>query len=644
MKVYNYLNLEHLQQIAKEIRDNPYNRNKNYIFLDENTVIEDYNPYLLVNGLIANTLDSFDIFDRRKDFIFYETYAKGKPTDYMEKILKVLLEMKIDGEEYLIPHILSAVKGCFHLPTVVADRIIFLDHSLDDYLDAYDESEDFRNMIDKPAITCRMNPYEAYNASREIPNLFRSQILIKPLTELKLAGVKVNDKQIMQNITWGFVPDVIDPSVMGPYFIEEGCLTQYKTFESYYIDGRIGRKAVLTAKSEVQQVGAASKRTGTVLLNVRMNAPKTREYMHDCGSTRHLLVHIKDKNDLKFNRYSYFKNGMGGYDYIDIDRIDLIGKTLEIRTMMYCNHPDHVCEMCYGHMHQFARDTKITKFNFSIATLVELAKKLQGVISIKHAISGILLDIFVSYKGNKEHINDFVKNNSFIKSFEYNKLYLDTKNHDITFTKERNYYDMYIDNIEVKLENSKITDKQVLDNGDTVITILLPNKSVLTEADDMLNALNKHHKSPEFTKGWDKDLTVDQKIEYIFNYLNKYMKFYHRRFTETLTVALVRDIDNPSKKVTDKSRDIEFIRVSDVIKKPSYSDNLSSTIPYGWFEKQIKFIKNPSEDGETAPNDYDLLYMSKDVTSDDSPYIKMGRKLNELVEQTSHSNNEEIYL
>ena len=634
MKIYNYLIKSHLDELVCTMRHeyNPEEKVRMYLDNKTNMYIDDYVPHAFINAVIFNILDSFEVYENREKFIFFEDYSKDVPLEYMSRIKDALLEMDFNDKVILLPHILTQIKDAFFVMATVMDHVIHLDHSLDDYLDAFDESEEFRELVERPDLDpYNEDPYVLKEKLEAIPDKFMSSINIKPIRELMKSGVKVNKKQILQNFVWGFVPDKLNPKKMEDEFVMEGCITGYNTLSSIYIDGNIGRTAIINSKLETKDTGALSKIVGTVLMNATMNAPETRKVIHDCGTKNHRTITIKDKKDLKFYRYTYYLKDDGKtYDYIDLNRTDLIGKTIKIRSIALCEG-DTVCEMCFGRLHKYNQDTSVTKMNYGIRVLVTLAAILQGVISIKHSISGDLQDIHIEFTSHYVHLKDLKKTlPNLVTRVGYNTIAFNKGNREFVLTKDRDTYNLYIDSKQFKLVNSEIVD--ILTNNDNVleIKITLPNKSVLTKADDLQMALKRHNQAPEFKEGWDKDKTYIEKVDYIIKFFNKYIGFKHNIFAETLSYCMIRDSEDCSKRPTSNSQGITLIKVQDVINRPDYSSNLSSTIPYGHVEKQLMFIKSPNRECVEA-SDYDILYMSKNKDKELSPYLKINRIVNKLL-------------
>lgn len=104
----------------------------------------------------------------------------------------------------------------------------------------------------------------------------------------------------------------------------------------------------------------------------------------DCGSTRHLAWRVRAK-DLKHLDGKYYKTP-DGYRIISEDDRHLVDQLLEIRTVLYCQHPDSqgCCRYCYG---ELARS--IPKWtNVGHVASTNLGEKIsQNVLAIKHVES-----------------------------------------------------------------------------------------------------------------------------------------------------------------------------------------------------------------------------------------------------------------
>lgn len=381
LKVYNYLLKRDIDDIIIRLRKENGVKEEAIMFLDNKTdlYIKDSLPFCFVNALIFNILDSFRIYDNREEFVFYESFSNNGSYKYMSRIKDIFLEMDFPDKEILMVHILTQIKDAFFILSTILDRIVYLDHSLDDYLDAFDDSTEFSKILYSPDLDPEnMDPYTLRDNLNKIPSKFLKDIHINPITRLMKSGVKVNKNQILQNFIWGLVPDKLHPERMEDTFVMEGCFSGYMNKDSLFIDGNIGRTAIINSKLETKETGALSKITGSILMNAVINAPRTRKVIHDCGTKRHRIIKINSEKDLQFNRYAHYLLPDGTYDYIDTNKKHLIGKTLQVRSMALCEG-EHICEMCFGHLYKFNQDTEVTKVNLGLLILVILAGILQGV-------------------------------------------------------------------------------------------------------------------------------------------------------------------------------------------------------------------------------------------------------------------------
>ncbi|MGL5316938.1 MAG: hypothetical protein ACRC92_27010 [Peptostreptococcaceae bacterium] len=623
-EVLDYLGKEDIQFLIRKMRLSPYSRDMYYLWMDNNTLIHDTHVYCYINGMLSRVLDSYNILERRKDFIFYGSYKKGEPRKYMTKCASILMSMKFDHKEILIYHILSSIKEIFYNVPIIVNGRIGIDHSYEDYLDTYLENEEFKNLVDRPIINNKMNPYEIADKLNDMANSFVTRISIKPLTELLKAGVKINNQNIIQNFAWGLVPDKLDTTKMEEYLIPEGCFTGYINKFTYYVDGNIGRKAMVSMKQDVKRVGHFSKMLSVALLMVKLNKTGTREHIHDCGSTRYDTITIHTESDLKYNRFTHFLNEKTGkLEVITDDRIDLIGRTIKIRTAYYCDG-DTICETCWGANASFCRDTELYKVNIGVNTLEEASDKMQGVISLKHTITGRLMKIFLSKIINgkpdePKFILDYIKENKNIKEMQYNQLIINKAcNVGITVDNITGEKYLRIDAEKIKFQNSSPI--SIENRNDCIaVKITLPNESVLTKASDMLTALNKHNQTPEFKNNKTlSEMTVDQQLRFVYDFIESKIEFPHRKYVEMLVYAMVRDIDSPYKRVSKDSRGILFIKTDEAIKKPAYSNSITKTLPHGFVADKLKYI--PMLEDGYQPEEYDILYINRSKEKDKSVY------------------------
>lgn len=155
------------------------------------------------------------------------------------------------------------------------------------------------------------------------------------------------------------------------------------------------RKALANADAPLQEAEYFARRLQILSMTVERLAPG------DCGSTKYLMWTVKppafDANnhktypgDLEFMRGKYYvEEGSPRYKTITGDDPKLYGKTLKIRSGIFCMHPDPhaICEVCFG-----ALSRNISRFDNlgHIASATMTRQTSQSVLGTKHLVaSGI---------------------------------------------------------------------------------------------------------------------------------------------------------------------------------------------------------------------------------------------------------------
>lgn len=391
--IYHYQSKEHIHAFIQDIRSFPLDDTEFYMYLGNNIMIRDTRSRCLVNALIAISLDNYEVDPSiRKEFIYTKTYDKGKPGKYMDNILYHLRKKPIINEQVFLPHLLSDIKQPFYLLAIIVNGIVSMDHSMYDYLKAYEANPTYQNIIDNPAYDYTMTPMDINKKTKYLGGMLENDILVDPLTDFFKAGIKINKQQVQSLFSYGFIPNPVSShlkSMIKP--IVGGFLNGFLTKYDQYAVDLMGVIALHRGKAEVKEPGLINKRLTTALSIVRLNRADTRETVADCHSNRYFSITIKDESDLKFFRYKFFKpinnnkNPMSPkpeYDFIDTDRKDLIGKTLQVRSLMLCDAEDVICEACTGYNYKFFQDNAIHKNHLGSIVAAKISDVIQMTISI----------------------------------------------------------------------------------------------------------------------------------------------------------------------------------------------------------------------------------------------------------------------
>jgi len=135
--------------------------------------------------------------------------------------------------------------------------------------------------------------------------------------------------------------------------------------------------------SETAIPGYLIRQLNTIMVGVRLS--KTI----DCGTSGTLAVKIVDKDMLESMRGKLMKNGLA-LSEITSDSTDLIGKTVHIRSSLYCKAKDGICHNCYNP--SFIERMNLTD-NAGIGLLSSTAQAgLLTNLTLKAAHTGLSLD------------------------------------------------------------------------------------------------------------------------------------------------------------------------------------------------------------------------------------------------------------
>ena len=227
------------------------------------------------------------------------------------------------------------------------------------------------------------------------PNLNNNTIAVG------VRGKLVNIDQVLQCVSArGFITDT--DSVLFPKPITVGYAKGLRSFHDSFIETRSAAKSLIFSKSPLQQAEYFSRRLQLMSEVVQNLHPG------DCGSTKYVHWHVKGP---EYNGTTLVRKGdleqIAGKIYMDTDGIlksinakdkSLIGRTLKLRSVTRCSHPDPygVCSVCFGEMsYSVPENTNLGQ----ICCTALAQKSSQNVLSVKHldgssVVAGIMLNDF----------------------------------------------------------------------------------------------------------------------------------------------------------------------------------------------------------------------------------------------------------
>ena len=193
----------------------------------------------------------------------------------------------------------------------------------------------------------------------------------------------INKKQLTQFLGFvGLKPD-IDGSVI-PVAIEDNFLNGLKKLESYYINSKGTRQALITNYKMVRRSGYLTRK-----LSLSMIDRFHDNNIFDCGTSHYVIFNVdnqKKKNQI-IGRH-YYELDDAGHKINDLlltvkADSDIIGKKIGLRSPVTCCGK-HVCATCYGR--------ELSEINKNINTGLTAVLKLtepitQRLLSAKHLLT-----------------------------------------------------------------------------------------------------------------------------------------------------------------------------------------------------------------------------------------------------------------
>ena len=636
-------NDEHLSYVKWVMRHN-YDANKEFALKLANDIyIKTDIMSVFANIRIFRILESYDVLGGDMTSVVFEySYMKGEPKKYISKVSEYLFSINAKDIATFISYILSEIKEVFYEMSIIINGVQSLEHSLFGYIDAYDRYTWFKNALDKPVVTKEDTPFEINRKIEAIKeNLKASHI--HPLSDLMTMGVKNNPAQSAAFLCYGFTPNWNDINHCRS-IIQGGYLNGFRKMEDFFLNDNNGRIATIKGKMDVKEPGVLGKEITQGVSSERINIADTREVIRDCKSKAYFPIDIKSKDDLEFFRFKYYydidKHKRLGY--VDTNRDDLIGKRLYVRTVMTCNCRNHVCEECFGYNAKLCQDTAIQKFDAYTYVAAFVSQKMQGVISVKHHLAAKLAPMKVSYGDIRDtDLEEFLSKSNIITKMEFDILHINKKckvvfdNYDVNKWKNVPKYEaqafpqyeagkygrLYIDGVEFE------TIEAIKKIDDYTYQITIPNTSVISDAEALLEALRSHNDDvfPQESLFEGKSL-IDQ-ISLVYNFIKDRLDLPSFIYYEILTHALTVDYHDRASKVTGDSKRIAFITSRTITSKSKTKyihPNISEGLVHGWFERAITNIY-----AKNAPTPFDIAYGH--IHNRDATFYNIPQKLDEIL-------------
>lgn len=213
-----------------------------------------------------------------------------------------------------------------------------------DFLEVFD-SKEIQEAYDKAA------PNEVWidYMNSTIDNFLNEDPKIRnnTLSKVYRSGI-VNKQQVQQSIGVRGYVDGID-NIRFEYPVMRGYFQGIRSAHDYIVEPQTAVMSLNAAKAPLQETEYFSRKLQIMCMVLE------RLHHCDCGSNRYIKVFVRPKTAT----YKGDLSEMAGKNYIDEDGVmrqikltdkHLEGKTISIRSVIFCKHPDPrgVCSVCYG--------------------------------------------------------------------------------------------------------------------------------------------------------------------------------------------------------------------------------------------------------------------------------------------------------
>lgn len=368
---------------------------------------------------------------------------------------------------------------------------------------------DFIEVIDEPNVkkaNDEVQPTQqsidhTYGVITEALN--KSQVLESNPISRAVRGNLVNANQVLQCVgPRGFLTDIDSHIFRNP--ILRGYVMGLRSFHDFLIESRSAAKSLSFSKKPLEDTEYFSRRTQLIAQILR------NLHIGDCGSTTYTHWHVKE-SDLPRIAGKYYLGPEGTLVEVKASDKHLIDKTIKMRTVAHCGHPDPygICSTCFGAMYLSVPEGT----NIGEMCCTHMQEKLsQNVLSTKHFDGSSVIEG--------------------IKLTEYNRLFLRVSKNENSYLLSERLADKSVKLIISAADGRNITDiMDVKDIFDLNITRVSEIKEIALEINDkdikVLEiidvSLNKRLASMtypmlEYIKhhGWD----VDDKGNYVIDLKN----------------------------------------------------------------------------------------------------------------------------
>jgi hypothetical protein len=391
-RIFNFTNIfrdfSEYNSTKKELKDlilaDYATRNKHCKIILNNDVLDATYGKVLINLLIMKPFVGKGLKLGVNDMFNFESVTEGNLDYYFNSIIarfKSEVDIDFDDLRIVIGETINEMSDISGELNVLAGNSV----SFYDFVRLNVENEEAKKLFNQK-ISKRMQ-FDEIEAKfnklgKEIETFFKTNKDTE-LYPFVISDTGINRKQLTQAIGFvGLKPD-IDGSVI-PVAIEDNYLNGLKSLESYYINAKGTRKALITNSRMVRRSGYLTRK-----LSLSMIDRYHDNNLLDCKTEHFVSFEVKDQKRLNQieGRHYYDVNQnnekISELKTIHVNDKDLIGKTIGLRSPVTCAGKD-VCRTCYGsELSEINRD-----LNTGLISVLYLTNPLtQKLLSAKHLLT-----------------------------------------------------------------------------------------------------------------------------------------------------------------------------------------------------------------------------------------------------------------
>lgn len=251
---------------------------------------------------------------------------------------------------------------------------------------------DIIEVMDHPKIKESNAKVEPYGHSidqntKEIISVLKdpNELRGNPMADAIKSGTLKGDQAAQGIGCRGSVTDA--NSMLFPHPVMKGYIQGIDTLHDNLVESRTGTKSLTYNKDLLRETEYFNRKMQLLAQYVR------NLHRGDCGSTRLIEVPVL-KELLPRMRGKYYQSEPGKLSWLRGDEKHLIGKTILMRSVLSCQHPDPqgICSVCYGRLSFNIPDVS----NLGHCSAVQAGDKItSSVLSTKHHESSSSVEPFV---------------------------------------------------------------------------------------------------------------------------------------------------------------------------------------------------------------------------------------------------------